>query len=437
MKYFIRTFGCQMNQHDSEFIGALLEKLGYQETDNVASADIVVVNTCSIRDTAEKKINGFIDSLILAKRLKPTLKVIVVGCMVSNSAKVEEVLARRKHIDIVLGTRSLDKLPRYLERLETGEGPFLDFNIEDDIAEGRTHKRVDSFRGYLTITYGCDNFCSYCVVPYVRGREKSRELKDIVDEAQQMAAEGVKEITLLGQNVNSYGKGLASSADFADVIAAVSDVDGIERIRYMTSHPKDFGDRIIDAIAASPKVCRHFHLPAQSGSSSILTKMNRHYSREYYLELLEKIKSRFPDAVLTTDIIVGFPGETESDFQATVDLLQNLEFDLVYSFIYSPRSGTPGSTMPEQVPQAIKKQRLLKLMDVQNEISLKKNQEMLGKKYELLGEGISKNNAAVQSGRTEGNKLVHFTAPSRDYTGELVKVEITEANTWSLKGRLI
>ncbi|MDO4542231.1 MAG: tRNA (N6-isopentenyl adenosine(37)-C2)-methylthiotransferase MiaB [Bacillota bacterium] len=436
MKYYIRTFGCQMNKHDSEFIGSMLEKLGYTDTESVNEADVVVVNTCSIRDTAEKKIMGFIDSLILTKRLKPELRVIVAGCMVSGSSQVDELLKKRRHIDIVLGTRSLDKLPQYLLQLESKPGPYVDFDLDVNITEGRSHKRDDGFRGYLTIMYGCDNFCSYCVVPHVRGREKSRELQDIVAEAKAMAEDGVKEITLLGQNVNSYGKGLKSKMDFADVLYAVSEIDGIERIRYMTSHPKDFSDRIVEAIAQLPKVCRHFHLPFQSGSSRILERMNRHYTKDYYLELMEKIKKTFPNSVLTTDIIVGFPGEKEEDFQDTIDLLEKIEFDLAYTFIYSPRKGTPGADMPEQIPQSVKKQRLLTLMDIQNEISLKRNKEMIGKTYKLLGEGASRTKETVQSGRTEGNKLVHFQG-KEDYCGKFVEAEITEANTWSLKGRLI
>lgn len=436
MKYYIRTFGCQMNKHDSEFVGSMLETLNYQPAEKVEDADIVVVNTCSIRDTAEKKIIGFIDSLILQKRLKPHLKVAVIGCMVSSDPQVQELLKKRKHIDIVLGTRSLDKLPQYLMKLEETPGPYVDFDLEVNVPEGRSHRRDDSYRGYLTIMYGCDNYCSYCIVPYVRGREKSRELKDIITEAKTMARDGVKEITLLGQNVNSYGKGLVPQADFADVIYGIGEVEGIERIRYMTSHPKDFSDRIIEAIANTPKVCRHFHLPFQSGSSKILEKMNRHYTKEYYLDLMKKIKARFPESVLTTDIIVGFPGEEEDDFQDTVELLREIEYDLAYTFIYSPRKGTPGAEMPGQIPAAVKKQRLLTLMEMQNEISLAKNKAMIGKTYSLLGEGPSKTKELVQAGRTEGNKLVHFSAP-QDYTGKLLQAEITEANTWSLKGRLV
>ncbi|MEG1096083.1 MAG: tRNA (N6-isopentenyl adenosine(37)-C2)-methylthiotransferase MiaB [Clostridiales bacterium] len=436
MKYFIRTFGCQMNQHDSEFAAALLEKLNYQFTDILDEADLVLVNTCSIRDTAEKKIFGFIDSLILRKRLNPNLIVIVIGCMVSKKEKVDEVLKKRTHINLVLGTRSLDKIPYYLEKLKTEKGPFIDFDLDENIAEGRIHKREDDFRGYLTIMYGCDNFCSYCIVPYVRGREKSRDLQDILNEAQLLVADGVKEITLLGQNVNSYGKGLPDDANFAQLLLKMEKIEGLERIRYMTSHPKDFSDEIIAAIEDSPKVCRHFHLPFQSGSSSILKKMNRHYTKEYYLELMAKIKSKFPNCVLTTDIIVGFPGETQEDFADTVEILNTIKFDLAYTFMYSPRKDTPAANMPEQIQESVKKQRLLTLMDVQNKISLEKNLEMIGKTFTLLGEGKSRNNPQVQSGRTEGNKLVHFEAP-KDYTGKILQVEITKANTWSLKGRLL
>ncbi len=436
MKYYIRTFGCQMNQHDSEFIEGMLEKLNYKSAEKVDEADIVVVNTCSIRDTAEKKILGFIDSLKLIKRINPALKVVVVGCMVSNAQQVERLVKKRGHINLILGTRSLNKLPYYLEKIRENEKTIVDNDLSIDVPEDRLYKRPDFYRSFLTIMYGCDNFCSYCVVPYVRGREKSRSLDDIVQEAKSLAADGVKEITLLGQNVNSYGKGLKEKTDFADVLQAVSSIDGIERIRYMTSHPKDFTDRIINTIENLPKVCRHFHLPFQSGSSRILEKMNRHYNREYYLDLMKKIKERFPQATLTTDIIVGFPGESEDDFQDTLNLLQEIEFDLAYTFIYSPRQGTPGAEMSGQIPLSVKKQRLNALMDVQNEISLKKNKAMIGKKYSLLGEGASRTRPEVQSGRTEGNKLVHFKSQD-DLTGKFINVEITDANTWSLRGRLL
>lgn len=436
MKYLIRTFGCQMNQHDSEFCAALLEKLNYEPTENLEEADIVVVNTCSVRDSAEKKIMGYIDSLILRKRKHPSLKVAVIGCMTSKQEAVEALLKKRSHIDLVLGTRSLDQLPYFLEKLDHEDGPFVSFDLEDNIPEGRIHRRTEDFRAFLTIMYGCDNFCSYCIVPHVRGREKSRNLQDILKEAKDLVADGVKEITLLGQNVNSYGKGLEEGADFARLLREMEKTDGLERVRYMTSHPKDFSDDIIEAIYDSQKVCRHFHLPFQSGSSHILKKMNRHYTKEYYIDLIEKIKNRFDDAVFTTDIIVGFPNESEADFMDTVDLLKRLEFDLAYTFLYSPRRGTPAAEYGAQIPESVKKERLLYLMEIQNEISLRKNQEMIGKNYLVLGEGASRTNAGVQSGRTEGNKLVHFIS-DENQRGKLVNVTIESANTWSLKGHLI
>lgn len=436
MRYYIRTFGCQMNQHDSEFAAGLLEKSGYQPTDNLDDSDIVVVNTCSVRESAEKKIFGFIDSLILRKRLKPSLKVVVIGCMVSAKEAIDALLKKRKHIDIVLGTRSIHRLPYYLEKLESEPGPFVEFDLNDKVAEGRIHKRNDGYRAFLTIMYGCNNFCSYCIVPYVRGRETSRAMEEILGEARSLVNDGVKEITLLGQNVNSYGKGRSEQENFANLLLEMEKIQGLDRIRYMTSHPRDFSDDIINAIEKSSKVCRHFHLPFQAGSDRILKAMNRHYNRETYQNLIRKIKDRFPDAVLTTDIIVGFPGETDDDFQDTLSLLKDLEFDLAYTFLYSPRKGTPAAEKQEQIPQSVKKERLLTLMDVQNEISLKKNQAMVGKTYILLGEGPSRTNPSVQSGRTDGNKLVHFEA-DEDYTGKLVSVEITSANTWSLKGRLL
>ena len=436
MNYLIRTFGCQMNQHDSEFVASMLNALGGNPTDDADEADVIVINTCSVRETAENKILGYIDSLKRVKRCHPELVIAVVGCMVSKEEKIRAVLEKRKHIDIVLGTRSLYRLPYYLEQCSVKKGPFIEFDLNGDIPEGRDHVREDSYRAYLTIMYGCDNFCSYCIVPYVRGREKSREMKDILAEARSLVNDGVKEIMLLGQNVNSYGKGLSEKASFADLIRELDGIEGLERIRYMTSHPKDFSDEIIDAIAASPKVCRHFHLPFQAGSDRILKEMNRHYTRPYYLDLMAKIKSRFPDSVLTTDIIVGFPGETEEDFSDTLDILKKVEFDNAYTFLYSPRKGTPAAKSAEQISDEKKRERLTRLMDLQNDISLKKNRAMLGKEYILLGEGKSKNTDAMQSGRTEGNKLVHFSS-TEDFTGKLVKVVIDEAHTWSLNGRIV
>ncbi len=436
MKYLIRTFGCQMNQHDSQFIAAMLDALGGVPVEDADTADIIIVNTCSVRESAENKILGFIDSLKRIKRDHPALTVVVCGCMVSKKEQIEKILRKRPHIDIVLGTRSLYRLPHFLEQKEKERGPFIEFDLSADIPEGREHLREESFRAYLTIMYGCDNFCSYCIVPYVRGREKSREKREIIAEAKRLVNDGVKEIMLLGQNVNSYGKGLDHPASFADLLYELNEIDGLERIRYMTSHPKDFSEEIIDAIAASKKVCRHFHLPFQSGSDRILKEMNRHYQREDYLELLEKIKSGFPEGVLTTDIIVGFPGEGEEDFEDTLDLLRRIEFDNAYTFLFSPRSGTPAARSAEQISDDVKRERLTRLMDLQNAISLKKNEAMVGREIILLGEGRSKTNPNTQSGRTDGNKLVHFAA-GRDYAGEMVKVRIGEAHTWSLNGRLI
>jgi tRNA-2-methylthio-N6-dimethylallyladenosine synthase len=436
MKYLIRTFGCQMNQHDSQFVASMLENCGFEPTPKTSDADIIVINTCSVRESAENKILGFVDSLKRHKHENPALTIVVVGCMVSKEEAVNDFLKKRRHVDIVLGTRSLYRLPYYLELREHKKGPFIEFDLNTDIPEGRGHVREESFRAYITIMYGCDNFCSYCIVPHVRGREKSRALDDILKEARELVADGVKEIMLLGQNVNSYGKGLANQITFADLLYALNEIEGLERIRYMTSHPKDFSDETIGAIYTCQKVCRHFHLPFQAGSDRILKAMNRHYSRTYYLDLMAKIKEKFPDDVYTTDIIVGFPGETEADFNDTLDILMQVEFDNAYTFLYSPRKGTPAAKETEQVPEDVKKDRLNRLMALQNEISLKKNLSMVGKEYRLLGEGTSKNNPLVQSGRTDGNKLVHFKAED-DYTGKMVKVVIEEAHTWSLNGRIL
>ena len=435
MKYLIKTFGCQMNQHDSEFIASMLRSLGGEAVTDIDSADIIVINTCSVRETAENKIIGFIDSLKRRKKWNPDLIIAVVGCMVSKKEQIDRLLEKRKHIDIILGTRSLYRLPYYLEQRESKKGPFIEFDLNTDIPEGRDHIREESFRAFLTIMYGCDNYCSYCIVPYVRGREKSRSKQDILREAKVLVNDGVKEIMLLGQNVNSYGKGLAEPSSFADLLYALNEIEGLKRIRYMTSHPKDFNSEIIDAIAASKKVCRHFHLPFQAGSDRILKAMNRHYRRDDYLDLMQTIKKRFPENVLTTDIIVGFPGEEESDFEDTLDILDQIRFDNAYTFLYSPRSGTPAANSNGQVPDEIKRERLQRLIHFQSEISLSKNKAMIGKTYTLLGEGQSKTNPNMQSGRTDGNKLVHFSA-EKDFCGKMVDVAIEEAHSWSLNGRI-
>ncbi len=433
MLYFIKTFGCQMNAHDSEFLEGLLAQHGYGPTEELEEADLIVINTCCVRATAENKIFGFLDSLQRLKRMNPRLLIAVMGCLVSEASAAEKVAKRGHIVDIILGTRSLGRLPFYIEKRKTEQGPFVEIDLEADVPEGRVHKRNDPFKAYVTIMYGCDNYCSYCIVPYVRGREKSRDLEDILKEAKDLAAAGVKEIMFLGQNVNSYGRGL-EKADFATLLRAAHEIPGLERIRYMTSHPKDFDENIISAIADSPKVCRHFHLPVQSGSSRILRAMNRKYDREYYLALMEKIKTVFPGASLTTDIIVGYPDETEKDFEDTLDILAAVEFDLAYTFLFSPRQGTPAAAK-KQLPQSVKKERLQALMELQNKIGLKKNQALIGKDLLLLGEGKSPNNAAYQTGRSEGNKIVHFPA-GQDYTGRLVKAKIISAHTWSLEGRL-
>ncbi len=434
MQYTIKTFGCQMNAHDSEFLEGLLTQRGYSPTDDIEIADLIIINTCCVRATAENKIFGFLDSLQRVKRMRPSLKIAVVGCLVSEETAAQKIVKRGRIVDIVLGTRSLYRLPFYLDKLETNRGPFIEIDLDIDVPEGRVHRRPDDFRAFVTIMYGCDNFCSYCIVPYVRGREKSRNMEEILGETKELVQSGVKEIMFLGQNVNSYGQGLGAGENFAALLRAANEIPGLERIRYMTSHPKDFNDEIISAIAESPKVCRHFHLPIQSGANRILKAMNRKYDREYYLDLMEKIKEKFPDATLTTDIIVGYPGETEEDFFDTLDILKRVEYDLAYTFRYSPREGTPAAKK-QQIPQGVKKERLLKLMEVQNEISLRKNESLVGKEVMILGEGPSQNNPAFQTGRTEGNKIVNFPS-EKGMKGQLAKIKIINAHTWSLEGRL-
>ncbi|MGI6406970.1 MAG: tRNA (N6-isopentenyl adenosine(37)-C2)-methylthiotransferase MiaB [Syntrophaceticus sp.] len=432
----IWTSGCQMNEHDSEIMYALLEKEGYSWTSDPETADIVILNTCSVRKTAEQKALGFLGNLKYRKKRDTDLIVAVGGCLTQNP-EVREFLLKAPFVNVIFGTRNFHRLPELLQEVQQGNKRVV-ADERVDLSGILPAYRADSVKAYVTIMYGCNNFCSYCIVPYTRGREKSRPAEEINEEVAGLAAAGYKEVMLLGQNVNSYGRGLDSDINFAKLLEQLDEIVGIARIRYMTSHPRDFTDELIETIASSSKICEHFHLPIQSGSNRILKLMNRGYSREKFIELTEKIRKRIPESSITTDIIVGFPGETEDDFQDTLDLVEQVKFDAAFTFLYSPRQGTPAEKMEEQISQDIKRDRMIRLTDIQNKITLEHNQVLENKVVEVLVEGRSKKDPERWSGRTRTNKIVVFNEPDeKDLTGELIDVMINCARTWNLVGTLI
>ncbi len=430
-KLKILTYGCQMNVADSERMAGLLKKIGYTLTDDAEDADLILINTCCVRATAEDKVIGQIGRFKTLKQKKPSLILGVAGCMAQKEG--ENLIKRAPHIDFVLGTGQSSEVARVVESLERERKHFIDTsNVSGEIPSEVFPLRGGKVSTFIPIMYGCNNFCTYCIVPYVRGRERSRPPEEIFSEVKQAVAEGFKEITLLGQNVNSYSGGMS----FAELLKAVDKIAGVERLRFMTSHPKDLSDELIAAIAGGKNICEHIHLPVQYGSDKILKRMNRVYTVEKYLRLVEKIRAAIPDVSLTTDLIVGFPGETEEDFKETLDFLREVKFDAAFTFIYSKRSGTPAATFENQIDDATKHRRLEELMSVQNEISLEKNLALKDSVVEVLVEGASKTDEKIFTGRTRSNKLILFEH-GKENAGELVNVKISQAQTWLLKGKAI
>ncbi|MCL4424230.1 MAG: tRNA (N6-isopentenyl adenosine(37)-C2)-methylthiotransferase MiaB [Firmicutes bacterium] len=425
-----------MNLRDAEVMAGILEKAGYERAEDMDAADVILVNTCAVRDSAERKIYGQIGTLAELKKKRPGLKIAVTGCLAQRPETPEKMLNVAPHVDLLFGTHNQHEVANLLERVNDSREMTIDvWDQEGAVLEHLPSRREDGLKAWVTIMYGCNNFCTYCVVPQVRGRERSRNPEGILREVRELGEKGYKEITLLGQNVNSYGKDLGGTYTFSDLLLDLDKVPGIERIRYMTSHPRDFSDRLIEVIAASRKVCEHFHLPIQSGSDEILRRMNRGYSREKYLELTKKIRRALPQASLSTDIIVGYGFRREEHFQETLELIQEARFDAAFTFIFSPRSGTPAAGMPEQIPYEVKKERLAQLMEVQNQISLEKNKAMVGKIYEVLLEGLSPKNPDRLTGRTRTNKIVLLSGPG-EKVGQLASVKIQRAKTWTLDGEL-
>lgn len=438
MKFYIKTFGCQMNEHDSEIIAGLMQTSGYEQTDEMADADIIIANTCCIRESAENKIWGFIGNIKYYKDKNPNVILAVLGCMTQQESIHDTLRRRGRHIDIVLGTYQQHRLPEYITKVLAGQGRIIDISQDNtDFPDVLPVARTDKYRAQVNIIYGCNNFCSYCIVPYVRGRERSRDFNAIIDEVKALAADGCKEITLLGQNVNSYGKDMkGNDLDFAKLLVALNDIDGIERIRYMSSHPRDFSLDLVDTIATLPKVCSHFHLPLQSGCDKTLKAMNRGYNTAKYKQIIERIQEKVPKAAITTDIIVGFPGETDEDFAESLDFIRECRFDAAFTFLYSRRTGTVAAKSEEQIPEEIKKARLQRLLEVQNINSLQINNDLLNKIIKVLVEGVSKTSAQAYTGRSAGNKVVVFDG-TPDMVGKIVDVRIDEAKTWHLEGTVV
>lgn len=431
-RYHIVTYGCQMNAHDSETIAGMLEQMGMTEAAAREDADFVLYNTCCVRENAERRALGNVGWLKELKKVKPELIVGVCGCMVQQDGMAQKLIKRYPFVDIAFGTHNLPELPGMFKKLlDSRERVVSVLDTDGIIAEGLPVKRAGGLMAYVTIMYGCDNFCSYCIVPYVRGRERSRLPEDILREVEQLKTEGVKEIMLLGQNVNSYAGG---GIDFAELLRRVDDI-GIERVRFMTSHPKDLSDRLIDVMANSKHICHQLHLPVQHGSNRVLSAMNRCYTREHYLGVVKRLRDAMPDIGLTTDLIVGFPGETEVDFNQTIDLVRQVRYDSAYTFIYSPRQGTVAAEMPNQVDEETAKRRIHELIAVQEQITAETYAAQVGHVENVLCEGVSARSERQITGRTQRGITVNFDG-SADMVGSVVPVMITGAGHNTLKGKI-
>ena len=434
-KYFIKTYGCQMNVHDSEEIKKILENLGYTEIEDYEQADLIILNTCAIRENAHDKVFGFLGR---CKHLKKTNKDLILGlcgCMAQEENVVKEIREKHKYIDIVFGTHNMNELPDMLMNFY-GKQSINVYSKEGDVIEfGNLYKRDSKITAWVNIMYGCDKFCTYCIVPYTRGKQRSRKSEDILKEVKELKEQGYKEITLLGQNVNAYGKDLDGEIEFSKLLEKVSDI-GIERIRFVTSHPWDFTDKMIDVIASRENIMPYIHLPLQSGSNKILKLMGRRYTKEEYLELFNKIRNKVKNASITTDIIVAFPGETEEDFNDTLDVVKTCKYDGAFTFIYSPRENTPAAKMKNDLTEAEKEDRLHRLNELVNKYSKESNERMLNTIQKVLVIGVSEKDSNKVCGYTENMKLVNVTAPM-DTIGQIINVKITDAKSFSLDGEII
>ena len=431
--YYIETYGCQMNVRDSETIAGLLQEMGYLPAETKDDAHVILFNTCCVRDHAEKRLLTNIGALKERKDADPQLIIGICGCMMQQTDVAKKVMRRFPFLNFVFGTNALWRLPELMLAALNGERLILTEEEGFAICEGLPARRSNPFSAFVNITFGCDNFCSYCIVPYVRGRERSRALEEVVSEVRSLAEQGITEVTLLGQNVNSYGKGM--DVDFADLLRAVNGVDGIRRIRYMSSHPKDLSPRLMAAIAENDKVCHHIHLPVQSGSTAILEQMNRRYSRDGYLKLVDDLRRTVPDIELTTDVIVGFPGETDKDFEDTLSLMEQVGYAAAFTFKYSPRKGTKAAEAADQVPDAVKKERLKLLNDLQARKTAENNRKYLGHRGEVLVEGFDQRQETVLFGKLNTFKMVYFPGEEK-LLGTYQRVTVTKCARNSLLGRM-
>ncbi len=435
-KYFLRTYGCQMNVHDSEEIKYYLEALGYKECDALEEADIVVLNTCAIRENAKDKVFGYLGRCKHLKKIKKDLIIVIAGCLMQKPNEIEEIQNKHKYIDIIIGTHNLNELPDLIKKANESQKQDIEvYSNSDIIFENVKYNRDSKITAWINIIYGCDKFCTYCIVPFTRGRERSRKMEDILKEVQDLHDKGYMEVTLLGQNVNAYGKDLDLGYDFATLLENVAKI-GIPRIRFVTSHPWNFTDKMIDVIAKYDNIMPYIHLPLQSGSDDVLRKMNRRYTSEEYKTLFDDIKRKVKNVAITTDIIVGFPNETDEDFQKTLDIVNYCQFDGAYTFIFSPREGTAAAKMQDDISLEVKEKRLKQLNELINKYSLESNKKMLGKKVDVLILGINEKNDDNVYGYTDTMKLVNIEG-GKNLIGKIVPVEIVDAKSFSLNGRLV
>mgnify|MGYP004614462509 CR=1 FL=1 len=431
----VETYGCQQNVNDSQRLTGMLEQMGYKMTDEREKADVIIFNTCAVRENAEDRVFGNLGALKHLKERRPGMIIAVCGCMVQQEQIAARIKARYRHVDLIFGTHALWRFPELLMQALQHSERILDIGGSGSIAEGLPVKHDGGSRAFVSVMYGCNNFCSYCIVPYVRGRERSRAAEDILCEVKSLAESGVREVMLLGQNVNSYGLDRGEKDAFAKLLESVCTVDGIERIRFMSSHPKDISERLLQTMAQQEKICNQLHLPLQSGSDKVLADMNRHYTAARYMKTVEKARELMPDIALTTDIIVGFPTETEEDFKKTEEILSAARFDSIFSFIYSKRTGTRAAKLEPCATEEEISARFRRMLDLQNKISLEQNKRHEGKTELVLVEGPSKNDPDMMTGRNYANKIVNFKG-TPDLAGQIIPVKITRAQTWILCGEL-
>lgn len=431
----VRTYGCQQNVADSERIKGQLQEMGYGFTDDTAKADLILFNTCAVREHAELKVYGNVGALKHLKEANPSLMIILCGCMMQQESVQQQIRRKYKHVDIVFGPSMIAQLPQMMEQAFRKKEKIFTRMELPSIAEDIPVYRDDSHKAWVSVMTGCNNFCTYCIVPYVRGRERSRRSAEILKEIRRLVSEGYRDINLLGQNVNSYGKDLEGEMDFADLLCAINEIEGDFWIRFTTSHPKDCSKKLLDAMAQCSKVCNQLQLPFQSGSNRILREMNRNYTAESYYDLIAYARKVMPNVVITSDVIVGFPGETEEDFQDTLNLIEKVQYDNLYTFLYSRRSGTKAAIAENQIEESVKKERFQRLLALQHPICLEKNKEMEGKDYRVYVESISKNDPLMLSGKTEGGKTVDFKGDA-SLIGQFCTITVTKAKTWSLDGKI-